>query len=343
MTNNPSDGTGLDTTQAGDAIAALVTDDFTISNNTDDHEQPEGNTDVVSQEAHSEDTGSSDETQSEADHAETVEQESEADEDTEDTEESESGLVTVVVDGKSEQLPLSEVAAGYQRGADYTRKTQALAEERKEFESVRNAFVSEAQAVLEKGAYYRSVIPQLEEAIRQLQPHRPDFEELLQNDPTEYVRQRHIWETIDRQQAAAQAESERLQAVEHAEQMKHHQSYLADSANKLRQSIPSWSNEELGRQELNQMKEYARALGYSDQEINLASDHRALLAIYKAMKYDALQKSAKTLKPVKASATLPAGSPQRSIKQSKRADAFKRLARSGSVEDAAEIFAGMDL
>jgi hypothetical protein len=40
--------------------------------------------------------------------------------------------VTVVIDGKPEQVSLEEAINGYQRHSDYTRKTQALAQERQE-------------------------------------------------------------------------------------------------------------------------------------------------------------------------------------------------------------------
>jgi hypothetical protein len=40
--------------------------------------------------------------------------------------------VTVIIDGKPEQVSIEEAINGYQRQADYTRKTQALAQERQE-------------------------------------------------------------------------------------------------------------------------------------------------------------------------------------------------------------------
>src|SRR5215831_9393645 len=38
---------------------------------------------------------------------------------------------TVKVDGNEYEVPLSELVAGYQRNEDYTRKTQALADQRR--------------------------------------------------------------------------------------------------------------------------------------------------------------------------------------------------------------------
>src|SRR5262245_6426908 len=43
----------------------------------------------------------------------------------------------VKVDGEEAEVPLRELVQGYQRGADYTRKTMRLADERREVEQLR--------------------------------------------------------------------------------------------------------------------------------------------------------------------------------------------------------------
>lgn len=54
-------------------------------------------------------------------------------EETKPVEQSEEPMVTVKVDGQEMQVKQSELVAGYQRGADYTRKTQELAAEKKRY------------------------------------------------------------------------------------------------------------------------------------------------------------------------------------------------------------------
>lgn len=51
-------------------------------------------------------------------------------------EQSDDPLVTVKVNGEEIQVKQSELIAGYQRGADYTRKTQELAAERKRYDEL---------------------------------------------------------------------------------------------------------------------------------------------------------------------------------------------------------------
>lgn len=344
LTNTPTPiGTGLDITDAGDAIAALVTDDLTIDSNSTDEGPDAQSVDAISREVLSADNEAPIEATSETDNSDAGDEESEADEDSAETEGNEIEMVTVVVDGKSIEVPKAEVLAGYQRTADYTRKTQALAAERKQLDENRAAFEAEAQAVSQERGHYKALLGQLQQAINQIVPHEPNWDELLVTDQQEYLRQQRIWQTVHQQRQAAEAELQRVQSTEFAEQRQALQSYAQNSAQKLRESIPSWKDETVGRREVEELKQYARTnLGYSDDEINSAVDHRALLAVYKAMKYDALQSGAKNLKPVKAP-TLAAGSPSRTVAGSKRSDASKRLARSGSVDDAAAVFASMDL
>jgi hypothetical protein len=77
-------------------------------------------------------------------------------------------LVTVKIDGKTEQIPLEEAIKGYQRQADYSRKTAALAEERRSFDQDR-------QAVIQERTQYAHLLTalqqQLQEALR-LRPFR---------------------------------------------------------------------------------------------------------------------------------------------------------------------------
>ncbi len=54
-------------------------------------------------------------------------------------------MVTVRVDGQDVQIPLEEAARGYSRQADYTRKTQQLAEQRRQFEQERANFYAQVQ------------------------------------------------------------------------------------------------------------------------------------------------------------------------------------------------------
>ena len=94
--------------------------------------------------------------------------------------------VTVKIDGKDVELPLSELKNGYQRQADYTRKTMEAAEQRKAAEAERSQAHQERQAY---AVNLQRMQAQLEGALQQQQ--QTNWEELLQSDPVEYLRQQH--------------------------------------------------------------------------------------------------------------------------------------------------------
>ena len=100
-------------------------------------------------------------------------------------------LVTVKIDGKTEQIPLEEAIKGYQRQADYSRKTAALAEERKSFDQDR-------QAVVQERTQYAHLLNALQQQLQAQQPQEPDWQKLYDSDPFEYVRQKDVYR--DRQE-----------------------------------------------------------------------------------------------------------------------------------------------
>ena len=74
------------------------------------------------------------------------------------------------------------------------------------------------------------------------------------------------------QQSKQQAEEQRRQAI-------------AKSQQSLLNAIPSWADEATAKKEIAEIKVFAGSMGYSDQDINNVTDHRALLVLRDAMLY----------------------------------------------------------
>jgi len=185
----------------------------------------------------------------------------------------------VKVDGKEIEVPKDELIRGYQREADYTRKTQKLAEERKLVES-------EFQQVRGEREQYSQILGQLQQKLQEFEPPEPDWNRLEVEDPTEYARQ---WTSHQRRQqktCAVQAEQERLNQMRQAEQQKQLQQVMAQEVASLKEKIPEWSSPEKAKAEGKALLEYGQKLGFSEQELNTITDSRALLALHKAWKYD---------------------------------------------------------
>ena len=240
----------------------------------------------------------------------------------------------VKVDGKEIEVPKDELIRGYQREADYTRKTQKLAEERKLVES-------EFQQVRGEREQYAQILGQLQQKLQEFEPQEPDWNRLEVEDPTEYARQWTSHQRRQQQKMAVQAEQARLQQLYQAETQKQIQAVLAQETARLKEKIPEWSSPEKAKSEGKALLEYGQALGFSEQELNGITDSRALLALHKAWKYDQMMSKrpefqAKIKKAPKMASPGSAGSV--GSKSGELNNAKKRLAQSGSVRDAASLF-----
>jgi hypothetical protein len=240
----------------------------------------------------------------------------------------------VKVDGKQIEVPKEELIRGYQREADYTRKTQKLAEERKLVES-------EFQQVRGEREQYAQVLGQLQHKLREFEPPEPDWNRLEFEDPTEYARQWTSHQRRQQQKFAVQAEQSRLQQLYQVESQKQIQNVLAQETAVLKEKIPEWNSPEKAKAEGKALLEYGQNLGFTEQELNSISDSRALLALHKAWKYDQMMSKrpefqAKIKKAPKMVSSGSAGSV--SSKSSDINNAKKRLAQTGSVKDAASLF-----
>lgn len=240
----------------------------------------------------------------------------------------------VKVDGKEIEVPKEELIRGYQREADYTRKTQKLAEERKLVES-------EFQQVRAEREYTSQLIGQLQQKLQEYEPPEPDWNRLEVEDPTEYARQWTSHQRRQQQKYAIQAEELRIAQLQNADAQKHIQATLAAETARLKEKIPEWNSPEKAKAEGKALLEYGQILGFTEQELNTITDSRALLALHKAWKYDQMMSKRPEFqaKIKKAPRMVTPGSAGNvSSKSSDLNNAKKRLAQTGSVRDAASLF-----
>ena len=240
----------------------------------------------------------------------------------------------VKVDGKEIEVPKEELIRGYQREADYTRKTQKLAEERKLVES-------EFQQVRAEREYTSQLLGQLQQKLQEYEPPEPDWNRLEVEDPTEYARQWTSHQRRQQQKYAIQAEELRIAQLQNADAQKHIHATLAAETARLKEKIPEWNSPEKAKAEGKALLEYGQILGFSEQELNTITDSRALLALHKAWKYDQMMSKRPEFqaKIKKAPRMVTPGSAGNvSSKSSDLNNAKKRLAQTGSVRDAASLF-----
>jgi hypothetical protein len=263
--------------------------------------------------------------------------EEEADADAEDDDEGDEDpdrLVTVKIDGKTQKIKLSEAIAGYQRQADYSRKTEALASERKAIEA-------EVAAVRQERGQYAYLLENLAKQLDTAAAREPDWERLKAEDPVEFAVKRLEWQEMTERRRAIHAEQQRLQVTAAREAQQAFKSTVEAERAKLHEAIPAWKDEKRWAKDRVAIREYGQKLGFTEEELTGAADSRAIVALYKAMKFDQLAE--KKPVPVRPSANAPRPLPTGSANKpparvTERIKAEKRLAKTGSVDDAAKFF-----
>lgn len=242
-------------------------------------------------------------------------------------------LLKVKEDGMEVEKPEDEVVAGYMRQADYTRKTQAHAERVKRFEA------EEVTALRQEREYYKQNSERLLEVLNELDPDRePDWAALARDLPPEEFSQRFAaYKSRQDARTRLQAEHARIRELEAQETTRERAARLAKEMEALETAIPEMKDPEKGKVLREDLMAYARSIGFSDDDIGGVEDHRALVILDKARRYDESQKRRPKLeeKVEKAIAGLkPAGAPPRP-KAKELAQAKTRLLQTGSEEDAA--------
>lgn len=242
----------------------------------------------------------------------------------------------VKVSGEEVEVTLDELLNGYSRTADYQKKTQSLAEQRKAVEAER-VKIEEAAKTRETYSQRLQVIEQL----LQQQNQTEDLSSLKAEDPVAYAIAMAEKVEREKQLQAVQAERQRVQQEQMAHQQAQLQKHIQGEQAKLMEAIPDFKDDVKAEVVRRDIRNYAKSIGFTDQELSQVYDSRAVLALYKAAQYDKLManKGAATKKVAVAPKTIRPGT---SNPQSSENEAVKkeraRLRQSGNKKDAARIF-----
>ena len=251
-------------------------------------------------------------------------------------EELEETRYTVKAAGEEKEVTLEELMQGYQLGADYTKKTQELAENRKAVEA-------EARAILE-AKQVRDTYAQRLQAIEQFltsgQDSSEDLAAMKENDPIGYAVK--VAELTEKKEQLAQvrAEQERIAQQQQADRQQEMARLVQQEAQKLSQVLPEFSDPTKGEQIRNEIRNYGKSAGFTDQELSQVYDSRHVLMLHKAMMYDKLQKSkpAVNKKVAQAPKMVKSGTKVKEGNRDIRKQQLNKLKQTGKVRDAAALF-----
>lgn len=216
---------------------------------------------------------------SEEETEETTEEEESESEGVEDEDEEEE-LTAIEIDGEEVTLDQigewkKEAKDGGLRLSDYTKKTMALAEDRKKVVSLNTKLedsIAELEALIESG-----------DSV--------DLDELWEVDPAAARKHEKKLENRKKALEAAKRKGKEVDAVK-----------LQEESSKLRDSLPEWFNKDgsLNEQQKKDavlIQKYAKKIGVSPDDLAGFTDHRIILALLDGAKYhDVKGKAGKAIK-----------------------------------------------
>lgn len=229
----------------------------------------------------------------------------------------------VEFEGKAYKVP-KELKDALLRQADYTQKTQAVAEQRKAIEE-RAQLLEQRERVM--GMAFDKAVE-----LREVQNRLAQFEQIdWQSLNHEQATQLNIaYQQLQREAQKKYGELQQVQAASQQLTETQRQQMLADAEKDLKARLPSFNAEVAA-----QIKVAAREYGITDQELNAVMDPRYVHVLHDAMKWRALQaekpkamqKVVQAPKAIKPQAAQP--------KQRTNQAALDRLKKNGRVEDLA--------
>tara|TARA_R110000803_G_scaffold56920_1_gene114481 strand:+ start:11022 stop:12014 length:993 start_codon:yes stop_codon:yes gene_type:complete len=238
---------------------------------------------------------------------------------------------SVKVDGEEIQVSLDDLTRSYSGQAYIQKGMQEAANVKKEAESVYSELLQERQQMSE-------LLNQVQSGQMTQAPLAPT-KELFNKDPIGYMEAKLEYDDakveFDKQQSSIQqAYTQQSQQMEHAKAV-----HLKGEMQKLSQIIPEFSNPEKAGKLKDDLISGGVRLGFSEAELAEVSDHRALVTLYKAMKYDQIiegrgkaeQKSTGARKMIK-----PGAKKSTSLSKTKARDGVAaRMKQTGDINDVA--------
>jgi hypothetical protein len=190
---------------------------------------------------------------------------------------------TVKINGENVEVSLDELQNGYSRQADYTKKSQTLAEERK-------AFQQDRDAVLLERTQYSQLLGALQQQLQAFDEPAPDFDRMYEEDPIEASRLERQYRLRTEQRAqkmqAIAIEQQRVNDANAQEQTEQMRGLITQEAARLPDVIPEWKDEKVAAKERAELKSYLLDSGVAEEELGALVRASHIAVLRKAMLFD---------------------------------------------------------
>ena len=256
--------------------------------------------------------------------------EEEASEDQNAIEEQTTDLHQVIVNGEKIDVDLEELKAGYQKDADYRRKTEEIAIEKRELKSEEDRLKKQYSTKMED---LNSLVVTLNAEINS-DMNSKELDKLWDEDPTEAAK---IDRRIQKRKNTIQEAQQKLR--EH--QQTQFQEILREEQRKLHLRHPEIADPIKGATVKSNIVSYLSSKGFSNEDVSRIYDSRMFDVIMDGMNF----KKAKEAKPnlvskkVKPTKFVKSGvkSTKEELNSKSRLNQLKALKKSGSTKDATDL------
>ncbi len=256
--------------------------------------------------------------------------EEEASEDQNAIEEQTTDLHQVIVNGEKIDVDLEELKAGYQKDADYRRKTEELAIEKRELKSEEDRLKNQYSTKMED---LNSLVATLNAEINN-DYNSKELDRLWDEDPTEAAK---VDRRIQKRKQTIQQAQQKLR--EHKQTQ--FQEILREEQKKLHLKHPEIADPIKGATVKSNIMNYLSSKGFSNEDVARIYDSRYFDVIMDGMNFQKAKAAKPSLvsKKVKPTKFVKSGikSTKEELNSKSRLNQLKALKKSGSTKDATDL------
>ena len=241
----------------------------------------------------------------------------------------------ITVDGRPLEVSLNEALNGYVRQETFHQRMEQL-------QQATRALEDDYSRLQQGWGMWNKARLDYEEDVANMLPREPNWDEEFAADPRAAHAKQKVFQVIygnlqRSQQARAQREAEQTE-----ENDRRAQKYAVSGFEKFVMDHLKWiPDEPTLRKNIQSMRRTAMAEGFNELEVATVYDPRMLGILWKASKYDRMTAAAPRAVVTGKGRTLAPGAATPLSGNARRSgfdDAQRRLAKSGKVSDAAEVF-----
>ena len=239
-------------------------------------------------------------------------------------------LYDVKVDGEVQQWTLSQLQQSASGQGYLNKRMQETAAIRKQAEDA-------YQQVQKQRAELDGKLKEYTAQFNNVDIVKPDISE-LETDPIGYQIKKARYDEAIEKRSRLMSEQDKLNEEKKAQQQKAQEYYLSEQATKLQAALPIFAKEETAKSAREDLVSAGKKYGFTSNEVGSIMDHRAILVLHDAAKWQQLQnkKGVAEKKVSNARPMVKSGSKPTTVTGNTRVskDAFDQFKKSGNKQDA---------